>query len=217
MRALRAGPVIDWVMRTEGVSFRQAVELLRDGRAGAELPAGRAPQRSTVTKLPSPLDRSAEDAELLAQVVGFYHQALTGSPEALGYFQARRIDHGEALEVFKLGHANRTFGYRLANKQRREGAEVRGRLQRLGILRESGHEHFNGSVVVPIFDEHGAVVEMYGRKVRDDLRPGTPSHLYLPGPHAGVWNLAAVAASDEVILAESLLDALTFWCAGSAV
>jgi DNA primase len=167
-----------------------------------------------VRKLPSPIDRSAEDSELLAQVVAFYHRALLESPEALGYLQGRRVDHAEALEHFKLGYANRTLGYRLPEKNRKDGAELRGRLQRLGILRDSGHEHFNGSVVVPVFDEHGRVAEMYGRKVRDDLRAGTPSHLYLPGPHAGVWNLEAVIASDEVILCESLVDALTFWCAG---
>jgi DNA primase catalytic core len=208
------GSVIDWVMRTEGVSFRHAVELLRDGHAGVEVSAGAVPQRSSVRKLPSPLQRTTEDAELLAQVVAFYHQTLTESPEALAYLQARRIDHPEVLATFRLGYANRTLGYRLPNKQRKEGAEVRGRLQRLGVLRESGHEHFNGSVVVPVFDETGQVVELYGRKVRDDLRPGTPAHLYLPGPHAGVWNLPAVAASSEVIVCESLIDALSFWCAG---
>ena len=52
------------------------------------------------------------------------------------------------------------------------------------------------------------VSEVYGRKVRDDLRAGTPRHLYLPGPHRGVWNLQALAVSDEIILAESLIDAL---------
>ncbi len=120
------GSVIDWVMRSEGVSFRHAVELLRDGRAGADVTSGSAPQRSTVRKLPSPLDRSAEDAELLAQVVAFYHQTLTESPDALAYLQSRRVDHAEALGHFQLGFANRTLGYRLPNKQRREGAEVRG-------------------------------------------------------------------------------------------
>ncbi len=208
------GSVIDWVMRSEGVSFRHAVELLRDGRVATEPIEGPGPQRSTVRKLPSPIDRSADDVELLGQVVGFYHQTLLESPDALAYLQQRRIDHAEALEVFKLGYANRTLGYRLPAKNRKEGADVRGRLQRLGVLRESGHEHFNGSITVPVFDEAGQVVEMYGRKVRDDLRAGTPSHLYLPGPHAGVWNLPAVAASEEVIVCESLLDALTLWCAG---
>src|ERR1700678_1835498 len=168
------GSVIDWVMRSQGVSFRHAVELLRDGRAGAEPLSGPAPSRSTVRKLPSPIDRSAEDSELLAQVVAFYHRSLLESPEALGYLQGRRIDHAEALDTFRLGYANRTLGYRLPEKNRKDGAELRGRLQALGVLRSSGHEHFNGSVVVPVFDSSGRVAEMYGRKVRDDLRAGTP-------------------------------------------
>lgn len=82
------------------------------------------------------------------------------------------------------------------------------------MLRESGHEHLRGSLVVPLFDAGGAVVDLYGRKIRDDLRPGTPSHLYLPGPHRGVFNLAAFPASEEIILTEALIDAMTFWCAG---
>jgi len=35
----------------------------------------------------------------------------------------------------------------------KDGAELRGRLQALGILRPSGHEHFAGSLVVPVLDE----------------------------------------------------------------
>ncbi|MEK7863126.1 MAG: toprim domain-containing protein, partial [Chloroflexota bacterium] len=46
------------------------------------------------------------------------------------------------------------------------------------------------------------------------LRPGTPKHLYLPGPHRGVWNAEGLQAAKEVILCEALIDALTFWCAG---
>ena len=70
------GSVIDWVMRAEGVSFRHAVELLRDGRGSGPI-SGTAPSRSTVKKLSSPLDRSAEDSELLAQVVAFYPVSYT--------------------------------------------------------------------------------------------------------------------------------------------
>ena len=81
-------------------------------------------------------------------------------------------------------------------------------------MRESGHEHLNGSLVVPIFDEAGRVVEMYGRKITTKLREGTPLHLYLPGPHRGVWNAEALVESKEIILCESLIDAMTFWCAG---
>jgi Toprim-like len=207
------GSVIDWVMRAEGVSFRHAVELLRDGPAAVS-PAGAGPKRSTVRKLAPPVERRAADHELLGQVVGYYHKVLLESPDALGYLARRKIDHPEAVGEFRLGFADRTLGLRLPGKRRRDGAELRGRLEALGIFRASGHEHLAGSLVIPVFDEHGAVSEVYGRKVRDDLRAGTPRHLYLPGPHRGVWNLPAVAASDEIIVTESLIDALSFWCAG---
>lgn len=72
--------------------------------------------------------------------------------------------------------------------------ELRGVLQRLGVLRESGHEHLSGSLVIPVFDEHGTPVQLYGRKVSPRLRAGTPNHLYLPGPRRGMFNREAFAA-----------------------
>jgi DNA primase catalytic core len=207
------GTVIDWVMRAQGVSFRHAVELLRaDHPALAE--AAAPVRQSTVRKLPPPIDRDGDDARLLVQVAGFYHDTLKPSPEALAYLQKRGLNHPEMIGQFQLGYANRTLGYRLPASNRVAGADMRGRLQKLGILRDTGHEHFNGSLVIPVFDGPGQVVEMYGRKITESLRPGTPLHLYLPGPHRGVWNKAALEASKEIILCESLIDALTFWCAG---
>jgi DNA primase len=174
------GSVIDWVMRAEGVSFRHAVELLRDGMPAIS-PAGRAPGRSTVRRLASPLNREAADDELLGQVADYYHRVLQESPDALGYLARRKIGHPEAVDTFRLGYSDRTLGLRLPDKRRRDGADIRGRLTRLGIYRASGHEHFAGSLVIPVFDEQGNVAEVYGRKIRDDLRAGTPAHLYLPG------------------------------------
>jgi DNA primase catalytic core len=207
------GSVIDWVMRSEGVSFRHAVELLQAGMPGG-VSSGPPPARSSTTRLAAPVDADASDAELLAQVVAFYHETLAGAADAMAYLERRQISDPEAVERFQVGYANRTLGYRLPNKQRRDGAAVRGRLQRLGVLRSSGHEHFSGSVVIPVIDDTGVVREVYGRKIRDDLRAGTPAHLYLPGPHAGVFNAAGITGVAEVIVCESLIDALTFWCAG---
>lgn len=214
------GSVIDWVMRWEGVSFRHAVELLHDGiaptsrPAAAKVSAGR-PARSTVAKLASPLERAGDDRELLGRVVAFYGQTLRESADALAYLERRGLRHPELLERFRLGYANRTLGYRLPAKNRQAGAVLRGRLQRLGVLRDSGHEHLSGSLVIPVLDEDGQVVQLYGRKIRSDLRPGTPAHLYLPGRHRGVFNRdALVAAAGEVIVCESLIDALSFWVHG---
>jgi DNA primase len=210
------GTVIDWVMKSEGVSFRHAVELLQnDYQPLAAAVAGAAPiKHSTVRKLAMPIESDAADTHLLSQVIDYYHEALLGSPEALDYLNRRGIGSEEAIKTFKLGFANRTLGYRLPEKNRIEGAAIRGQLQRLGVLRESGHEHFNGSVVIPIIASSGEITEVYGRKITEGLRPGTPNHLYLPGPHRGVWNEAALAEHTEIILCEALIDALTFWCSG---
>ena len=209
------GSVIDWVMRINGVSFRHAVEILREGISPlvATDPGGVVKQ-STVPKLPPPVAFDADDRALLQQVIDYYQQRLKHSPEALAYLKQRGLDHPELIDTFKLGFADRTLGLRLPDKNRLAGAELRSRLQRLGLYRVSGHEHFNGSVVVPVFDEQGNVTEVYGRKINDNLRPGTPLHLYLPGRHHGVWNVQALQASKEIILCEALIDAMTFWCAG---
>ncbi len=205
------GDVIAWVMKAEGVSFRHAVELLQNDYE--PVTADKAVAKSTVQKL-EPLRASKEDATLLRQVIDYYHETLKTDQAALDYLRKRGLDNAEMIERFKLGLANRTLGYRLPAKNRAAGAELRGRLQSLGILRESGHEHFAGSLVIPVIDAHGAVQEAYGRKLLDNLRKGTPKHLYLPGPHQGVFNLEAFAVSDEMILCEALIDALTFWSAG---
>jgi len=214
--ACRAGgSPIDWVMRAEGISFRHAVELLREGHL--PLAASSRPVKiSTVPKLPAPVSRDADDRVLLLQVVSYYNETLKKSPDALKYLEERGLKSSEMIDHFRMGFANRTLGYGLPDKNRVAGAEMRGRLQKLGIFRESGHEHFNGSVVIPIFNLAGEVVQMYGRKATriTKLRDGTPAHLYLPGPHWGVWNEEALAASKEIILCEALIDALTFWCAG---
>ena len=207
------GSVIDWVMRAEGISFRHAVELLRAGEPVSGR-AGPPPGRTVRNLLPAAVSADAHDAELLDRVVGYYHETLRASTEAQAFLSSRGLGHAEMVETFRLGFANRTLGYRLPSKTTREGVEVRERLTRLGVIRSSGHEHFNGSLVVPIHGGAGTVVELYGRKITSNLRKGTPSHLFLPGPHAGVWNLPALAASPEVIVCEALLDAMSFWVAG---
>ena len=224
------GSVIDWVMKSEGVSFRHAVELLQadydpsSTLAAHSHSAVTVVKRSTVPKLPNTLastgETDADEARLLGQVIDYYHQTLKQSPEALAYLEKRGIASSEAIEHFKLGYANRTLGYRLPAKNRAEGAALRGQLQKLGLYRDSGHEHFSGSLIVPVMDSFVGegqcceITEVYGRKINDHLRKGTPKHLYLPGPHRGVWNVEALQTSPEIILCESLIDALSFWCAG---
>lgn len=209
------GDVIAWTMKRERVSFRHAVEILQ-----RDIPALAAKEKSEVDTVPATpvltetFERQADDQALLNQVIDFYHETLLQSPEALAYLDKRGLNDPELIARFKLGFANRTLAYRLPEKTRKAGAELRGQLQEIGILRQSGHEHFNGSLVVPALDGEGNVTEVYGRKITPNLRKGTPHHLYLPGPHVGVWNREGLTGQTEVILCEALIDAMSFWVAG---
>ncbi|WP_082378971.1 toprim domain-containing protein [Marinagarivorans algicola] len=207
------GSVIDWVMKMQGVSFRHAVEILNSD-ASAAAPV-KPIKQSTTKKLDALLSGDTEAQQLLNQVTEYYHDTLKQSPEALQYLESRGLGDAELIDRFKLGYANRTLAYRLPEKNRKAGAAIRGKLQEVGILRSTGHEHLTGSVVVPIFDSEGNVCELYGRKILGQrLRKGTAQHLYLPGPHAGVWNIEGLHNQPDIILCEALIDAMTFWVNG---
>ena len=175
---------------------------------------------------------AAEDAALMGQVVNYYHERLLKTPAALDYLRRRGLCHDEALCAFRLGFSDRTLGLRIPAMNRKEGEAIRTRLQALGVYRPNGREHFNGCIVLPIFlprrrpagTETGAaaggacpeqsrrVGEMYGRRITKP-EPGGPKHLFLPGPHEGIWNAEALD-TGELILCEAPFDALTFWVNG---
>ena len=206
------GNVIQFVQRFDGVSFRHAYELLKTGKLSAlSAPTTGAPlKKSTVPRLESPLTPDADDQAALRQVLGYYHERLKENPAALAYLKKRGIA-AEAVEAFRVGFVDRTLGLRLPMKNRAEGAAIRERLQRLGILRDTGHEHLRGRVVFPVIAESGEIGTVYGRAIDDGGKHDR--HLFLPGPQRGVFNPAALR-SAEVIVTEGIIDALTFWSAG---
>ena len=136
------GGPIDWVMKRQGVSFRHAVELLREGVTplAAGLSSDGAVKRSTVRSLPPPVAFDANDQALLNQTVGYYHERLLATTEAAEYLAARGLTHPELVAHFKLGVADRTLGLRLPEKNRKVGADIRAQLQKTGLIRDSGHE-----------------------------------------------------------------------------
>ena len=204
----KAGNAIQFVQQHDGVSFRHAFDLLKQG-SPAVFSAQPMQKQSTVPKLPCPLDAEADDATLFRQVVGYYHERLKQTPTARAYLASRGLDDDRLIEHFQIGFADRSLGLRLPEKNRVEGERLRSRLTQLGLWRESGHEHFNGCIVVPLLDEHGHAVSFYGRRAQK----GEMKHLYPPGAHRGLFNRQCLN-QPEIILCEAVLDALTFWANG---
>lgn len=160
------------------------------------------------------LDPNWDDQKLLAQVVTHYHQCLKASPDALAYLRKRGITATQTIDHFGLGYADRTMSGKLPSRQVKAGQTIRSRLQTVGLFRESGHEHFSGSVVVPVYaaDGSGRLVDIYGRKtLGSQLRKGTVMDTFLTDQRQGVFNIGGLAGSQEVVLCSSVFDALTFW------
>ena len=210
----KAGNVIQFVQWFDGVSFRHAFDLLDNGgRAAFE--NSTEVKKSTIPKLPCPLETTADEAKLMQQVIDFYHARCVQVSPVRDYLKERGFGGDRLLEMmkqFRIGYADRSLGLRLPLKNRAEGKTLRENLVNLGVYRKSGHEHLNGCVVVPIDDEKGNVKQLYGRRI-DPRTAKEKRHLYLAKPLAGVFNLEAFK-SREIILTESIIDALTFWRAG---
>src|SRR5271170_6114839 len=67
------GSVIDWVMRTRGVSFRHAVELLKADHPSLAALIVKPVKKGSSAKLDPPVRIDSGDQEVLRQVVDYYH------------------------------------------------------------------------------------------------------------------------------------------------
>ncbi|MGK5095000.1 toprim domain-containing protein, partial [Deltaproteobacteria bacterium TL4] len=86
---------------------------------------------------------------------------------------------------------------------------IRQHLMSWGILREDGVEHLRNCLTFPIFTTEGHLGEIYARRVGGHST--SPKHLYLKGPHRGVFNHQVFRGGMPLILCESIIDALSFW------
>ena len=204
------GSTIDWVMKTQGVNFRHAADILRNK---VPLKVG-VFKKSSTRHLPCPIDLEADEQQALNESITYYHETLLKSKAALEYLTKRGLMNTEMINHFKLGFSDRSLGLRLPVKHRTDGKVIRAKLQNKGILRSSGHEHFAGSITFPIIDEQGNTTEVYGRKINNGLRKGTAFHIYLPGPHLGIFNQSELINCETIILTESIIDCLSLWIHG---
>jgi 5S rRNA maturation endonuclease (ribonuclease M5) len=215
-----AGDVIGFVTKHDKVTFGGALQVLAC-RAGLDLKKlmeerPRVLPRTPLRALTPPPHHkpAAEGAPLhgapptavLSRVVEHYHRTFCERADAQEYVKQRGLVDVDLLRAHRVGYADGS----LLKALPRSG-EVRDQLVRLGVITAEGRELLGGCVVVPIPDPlSGQWTNLYGRGLR------TPRHCYLPGPLRGVVNFQAARTSEEVILAESILDALSFHQAGIA-
>jgi hypothetical protein len=207
---VKDGSVISFTMKAEAISRKHAIELLRSDHGGAT--PGRLVSNSTSKKLPDVIVSTADDATLLTQVATYYTDSLKRNEKALAFLQANGITSGEVIDTFGIGLSDRTLGYRLPKANRKAGAEIRSRLMRLGIVRETGHEVLRGCITIPVTHENGMIVSVYGRRLQVDTRKTESPDVYVGV--RGCFNPAAFTASNDIVITGTPFEAVILWCAG---
>ena len=207
------GTVFNFIMRTEGLNFPEAIESLAR-RYGVTLP-----ERGGETG-PGAGER---DAALRANqtAADFFVHVLWKTPDgavARDYLAARGVA-AETARTFELGFAPE----RPANLAR--ALEKRGLLTaavRLGLVRQDGagtRDMFRGRLMFPIRDGQGRVLA-FGGRVLDQRLPkyinSPESPLYSKSRNVyGLYEArAAIASADRAIVVEGYLDAIAVWQAG---
>jgi DNA primase len=227
-----SGDVIGFVTKHDKVSFGVALETLAR-RAGLDLATlmeerPRIQQKTPLAALTASLNArhattqpkaTAEGAPLqgapprpgaatlLPQVIEHYHRSFCEREDAQAYLEKRGITDADLWRAHRIGYADGSL-----LKTIPKSGEVRDELLALGIITSEGRELLGGCIVVPIPDPAtGQWTNLYGRGLR------TLRHCYLPGPLRGVLNFQAARTSDEVVLTESIFDALSFHQAGISI
>jgi DNA primase catalytic core len=203
----KGGDAIRFVELHDKLGFREAVIKLGGSATVAAHRTSKqaAKEKMTVRSAPKPAMPPPGQVKLLARVVDFYRRAFDEDPRGAEYLRGRGIKDRSTYEAFRVGLASG----KLRETLPRDGEIIEG-LRSLGVLTASGTELLLGCVVVPLLDDQGAPVGLYGRKIVD----GEPRHLYLPGPRRGLVVPQAARTMKELIVTEGILDAMALWDAG---
>jgi DNA primase len=198
-----AGSVIDFVMKLDKLTFREAVDKLLGStpkiKRGSDLAASAFAQGygGQKEKKIVPPERARP---LLERIIAIYAKNFTETPEGRKYLEGRGIADAGLFTQHRIGYSNGRLKEILPSQ-----GEVWNELKALGMILDNGQERFTGCVVFPVCDPDGELVTLYGRFTGE----GNKRHVFLPDRSTGLWNAAALKTYSEIILVESVIDALS--------
>jgi DNA primase len=205
------GTAFDFVMRKQGLDFRDALELLA-ARAGVKLEV-----RSNEARQEDA--RRAKLLEITAAAARYFNYILTtlkrGEP-ARDYVAQRAIS-AEMIEQFQLGYSLDDWGHCLAYLTEKKGYDPDDvAAAGLAIRHERGtlYDRFRGRLIFPIRNAKGEIVGFGGRALGD----GQPKYLNTPetllykkGDLLYGLDLAreAIRTEDRTVVVEGYIDVIT--------
>jgi DNA primase len=208
------GDVIGFVMRSEHLSFPEAVERLA-GQAGLQVPQSTPQERAKA-------ERFKSLATALEAACAYYEKQLrlSAGREALDYLRRRGLDE-VTIARFRLGWAPAGNGLKahLLKEGYPEAMLLEAGLLNRNEERNETYDYFRGRVMFPIADARGRVVAFGGRI----LGEGEPKYLNSRDSeifHKGrmLYGLAharrGAAESGELVVVEGYMDVIAMHKAG---
>jgi DNA primase len=213
------GDVFTFVQETEGVDFKEALELLAD-RCGIELEREAEDPREAEKR-----KRRERLLELLGRTAAYYERQLWESSEARHareYLEQRGLGE-ETLRSFRVGYAPSAWD-RVLGASRRGGFSEQ-ELYATGLVQRSQqdrrlYDRFRGRIMFPLADIRGRVLGFGARAMRDEQGPKylntSDNEVYHKGLHLYGADLARAHATraGEVVLCEGYTDVIALHQAG---
>ncbi|HVT53067.1 MAG TPA: DNA primase [Dongiaceae bacterium] len=206
------GDAITFVMQTEGLEFRDAVERLA-GDAGLDVPKDSPQERERA-------ERQANLGTVMEAACAFFEKQLPGSPGA-DYLKRRGLAP-ETIKRFRLGFSPDSRTALKSHLAKLNIPEALGVESGMLIKPEDGgpsYDRFRGRVMFPIADAKGRIIAFGGRTLGDDKpkylnSPETP--LFSKGRQLYNLNQAQKAARDknEIVVVEGYMDVIALAEAG---
>lgn len=203
------GDIFDWVMKTENVEFREALQILAK-YAGVELRERNPGERSAKLKMQAAME----------EALAFFSEALSKSSQARAYCDERGLDH-DVRARWELGYAPEV-GDALANHLKRKGF-VLAECKSLFLVEPDStggyYDKFRGRLMFPIRDERGDLVAFGGRVLGDGLpkyinSSDTPIYRKSRVLYGLFQSKDAISKARRAVLVEGYLDAIACHRAG---
>jgi len=204
------GSVFDFLSRTEGLTFREALERAAQ-LAGVSLPESTPEQKEDFKK--------HQGGMALLEEASLFFQAQLQTPPAASvraYMVQRRITP-EISEHFQLGYAP-SAGDALKKHLLLKGHTVED-IQTAGLLTSSQRDLFRGRLMFPIQNTKGQVVGFGGRALTEDQKPK-----YLNSPETPFFQKGALLyhyfgastapETTPLLIVEGYMDVIALWAQG---
>jgi DNA primase len=211
------GDIFKFVMKKEGVDFKEALRRLAD-KAGVKL-------EEITPRQQEQREENDRLRALLEDAVSFYRHCLVqsdaGKP-ALEYLLSKRALTMQTIETFGLGYAPDSFHATLEHFKSKGHSEQD--LLEAGLLSQrddgSAYDRFRNRIMIPIRDENGKMAG-FGARILD------PNDVpkFLNSPETPVFSKGRllygldrarkpIRAADQAVIVEGYLDVIALHQAG---